>query len=215
MPAVSPRAPSLREARGEAMNDALGERSHLPLHEGLRLAAAGLHLTLRLAAVALDDASRLGAALAQLALDLGAGALDLTQRAVASGVATALELAQVGRDATSDLVELTLSARAGGGVRLDGLDDLVAGGESGANRNQHGALGLRLDDLKRVQLGLGAGLSGPAGGLAAPGGVAPAGGSGLAGRGLPLSLCLGALSGSHGVLSTLLPDGSGLHRGSY
>src|SRR3954463_10947242 len=114
MPAVSPRAPSLREARGGTMNDALGERSHLPLHEGPRLAAAGLHLALRLAAVALDDASRLGAALAQLALDLRTGALDLAQRAVTSGVATALVLPQVGRDATLHLAlhlaELALRA---------------------------------------------------------------------------------------------------------
>src|SRR4051812_29456281 len=62
MPAVSPRAPSLPEARGEAVERWLRNRAGLlldALHEGPRLAAAGLHLALRLAAVALDDASRL------------------------------------------------------------------------------------------------------------------------------------------------------------
>src|SRR3954449_12078578 len=234
MPAVSPRAPSLPEARGEAHQPRapgragrwrrverwLRNRAGLlldALHEGPRLAAAGLHLALRLAAVALDDASRLGAALAQLALDLRTGALDLAQRAVTSGVATALVLAQVGRNATLHLAlhlaELALRALAGDGVRLDDLEHLVTRRKGGADGDQHGALGLRLNDLKRVQLGLGAGLGGPAGGLAALGSVATAGGSGLAGRGLPLSLCLGG--GGHGSFRLSFPTDSGLRRGSY
>ena len=44
------------------------------------------------------------------------------------------------------------------------LDDGVARDEGGADRDQHGALGLGLDDLQGVQLGLGTGL----GGLARP-----------------------------------------------
>jgi hypothetical protein len=177
---------------GKLWSKRLRERADLLLHvldEGLRLATAGLHLTLRLTAVALHDARRLGATLTQLALHLGAGALDLAQRAVTSGVATALELAQVGRDATLDLAELALGARARSGVRLDGLDDLVARSQRCTDGDQDDALSLLLNGLDRVELGLGARLSGLASGTAALGGVAPARGSGLLGRRLPL--CFG------------------------
>src|SRR5215211_237061 len=199
MPAVSPRAPSLREARGEAKPRApgsagcartlfLGQRADLLLHavhEAPRVAARRPCRALRLAAVAPDQPRGLGAALAQLTLHAGARLLDLTHRAVAGGVAPALELAQ-------RPVELALRAAATADVRLGGLDDLVASGQRGADRDQYGTLGLGLNDLQGAELRLGARLGSLAGRLAAPGGVAPTSGGGLARRCLPLGLGLGS-----------------------
>src|SRR5215210_6607766 len=174
---ISPRGPGGSEAAGARLGRVRADTVPRPPRRPCR--------ALRLAAVAPDQPRGLGAALAQLALHAGAGLLDLAHRAVAGGVAPALELAQ-------RPVELALRAAATADVRLGGLDDLVASGQRGADRDQYGTLGLGLNDLQGAELRLGARLGSLAGRLAAPGGVAPASSGGLAGRCLSLGLGLGS-----------------------
>src|SRR4051812_25456185 len=115
------------------------------------------------ALVALRQAGDLVAALAQLALDLRAGPLDLTLELVAGGDAATLELAHVHVGLALDLLDL---ARGGGAlrVRLDRLDDVVAGRQRGADTREDDALDLLSGGLDGGHLRA-AGLLGGASGL--------------------------------------------------
>src|SRR4051812_3547323 len=197
----------LLTGRGEAW--VLGERRDARddgLHLLLGLAASDLHLLLDPAAVLLHRAHGLRATLTQLPLHAGASALDATDRAVAGRRATPLELAEVGVDALLELLELLLGAVAAVDVRLVRVEHGVTRLEGGAHRDQQGTLGLSLDDLKRVQLGLGTGLRGLAGGGAALGGVATTSRSGLVGGRLALG---GSLSSHSFAPSPRISSGSG------
>src|SRR5829696_6124325 len=194
-PAASPRP--LSSVTGGKWLD---ERRH-PI---LELATGRLHLPLGLATVLLHRADGRATALTELALHAGAGTLDLAHRPVSGGRATALEALEVDLHALADLLELALGAIATGDVRGGGLEHGVTCGERGAERDQRGTLGLVLNDLKRVQLRLGAGLGSLLRRAAASSGLAATSSGGLLSAGLALalsaSLAVGAALGlgSHG-----------------
>ena len=102
------------------------------------LADRGLDRTAALAQFALDAAT----ALAQFALDAHAGFANLALEAVARGDAATLEAAQL---------RLGLGRRRVGRDRVaHARDDTVAGDQGGADRDQHGALGVVADELAGV-----------------------------------------------------------------
>src|SRR6185436_6203384 len=128
-------------------------------------------------------------------------------RTVAGGRAAALEALQARRHALADLLDLALGAVATGEVGGQRLENGVTRGERGTDRDEHATLGLRLNDLEGVQLGLGAGLSGLLGRSTASCGLAATRSSSLLSAGLPLCLGAGLSLGSHGgrsLLRTLL-----------
>src|SRR5581483_9072366 len=114
----------------------------------LELAARGAHLRLDAATVAAHETLHLRAVPLELALEL-----------VAGRGATTLELAEVRGHAALELRDLALGARAAR-ERLHVLEHVVARGESGADGNQHGALGLKGNGLEALGLGLRAGRAG-------------------------------------------------------
>src|SRR3954468_9189876 len=134
-----------------------------------------------------DLALEAGATLTQLALDARAGALDLALQRLARLLAATLELVEL-------RLELALGLRPRAVLRaqlVERVDDVVAGGQRGADVGQRGALGDRLHGVlgltRLTRGGGGAGLRGRAG-AAACGGAAALGTSlsGLLGRGAAL-----------------------------